>query len=151
MNILYDHAPEQFLSSVGLFVDQIGKVEHIDLFLSQLRYDLPTVSAMFYAKGRCREEDVTITMYKDTLPTPTLQNHNPHANESPSSDDHSKDSHSVSKVNKICDAMLAVLLARMPKHLQNVITAHVCKVPPDLISALMMITTLRGILRNQVC
>lgn len=37
MNILYDHAPQQFMLSVGLFVDQIKKIEHIDLFLSSLR------------------------------------------------------------------------------------------------------------------
>jgi elongator complex protein 1 len=37
MNILHDHAPQQFMSSVAIFVDQISKVEHIDLFLSQLR------------------------------------------------------------------------------------------------------------------
>ena len=38
MNILYDHTPEQFISNVGLFVDQIKKVTYIDLFLSSLRY-----------------------------------------------------------------------------------------------------------------
>lgn len=38
MNILYDHAPEQFMSSVGLFIDQVKKVTYIDLFLSSLRY-----------------------------------------------------------------------------------------------------------------
>lgn len=37
MNILHDHAPHQFISNVGLFIDQVHKVEHIDLFLSQLR------------------------------------------------------------------------------------------------------------------
>lgn len=38
MNILYDHAPDQFLSNVPLFIDQIKKVTYIDLFLSSLRY-----------------------------------------------------------------------------------------------------------------
>ena len=38
MNIVHDHAPEEFIASVGLFLDQVRKVEHIDLFLSQLRY-----------------------------------------------------------------------------------------------------------------
>lgn len=37
MNILHDHDPQQFISNVGLFLDQVQKVEHIDLFLSQLR------------------------------------------------------------------------------------------------------------------
>lgn len=37
MNILYDHAPEQFVLNVELLVDQIKKVTYIDLFLSSLR------------------------------------------------------------------------------------------------------------------
>lgn len=37
MNILYDHKPEQFLSKVGLFLDQLEKVSYIDLFLSALQ------------------------------------------------------------------------------------------------------------------
>lgn len=37
MNILYDHEPEQFMTSVGLFIDQLKKVTYIDLFLSSLR------------------------------------------------------------------------------------------------------------------
>lgn len=90
-------------------------------------------------------------MYKDTLPTPSLQNHDHPVNGYVSGDNHSRDSLLVSKVNKICDAMLTTFVSRMPKHLQNVITAHVCKSPPDLISALKMITTLRGTLMTQVC
>jgi elongator complex protein 1 len=38
MNILYDHAPELFMSNVELFIDQVKKVTYIDLFLSSLRY-----------------------------------------------------------------------------------------------------------------
>ena len=38
MNIIHDHAPQQFISNVDLLIEQIQKVEHIDLFLSQLRY-----------------------------------------------------------------------------------------------------------------
>jgi elongator complex protein 1 len=41
MNILYDHVPEQFLSNVPLFIDQVKKVAYIDLFLSSLRYVNP--------------------------------------------------------------------------------------------------------------
>lgn len=37
MNILYDHAPEQFLANVPLFIDQVKKIAYIDLFLSSLR------------------------------------------------------------------------------------------------------------------
>jgi elongator complex protein 1 len=41
MNILHDHAPVQFMSNVGVFIDQVRKVEHIDLFLSQLKCASP--------------------------------------------------------------------------------------------------------------
>lgn len=37
MNILHDHAPDQFLASIESFIEQVHKIEHIDLFLSQLR------------------------------------------------------------------------------------------------------------------
>ena len=37
MNILYDHAPEQFLANVSLFIDQVKKITYIDLFLSSLK------------------------------------------------------------------------------------------------------------------
>jgi elongator complex protein 1 len=37
MNILHDHDPDRFLASVPKVVAQIKKIEHIDLFLSQLR------------------------------------------------------------------------------------------------------------------
>ena len=36
MNIIHDHAPDAFLRSVDLFLDQVQKVENVDLFLSQL-------------------------------------------------------------------------------------------------------------------
>lgn len=37
MNILYDHAPQQFVSNVELFIDQVKKITYLDLFLSSLR------------------------------------------------------------------------------------------------------------------
>jgi elongator complex protein 1 len=40
MNILYDHRPAQFLSNVGLFLDQVKDAANIDLFLSTLKYVL---------------------------------------------------------------------------------------------------------------
>ena len=38
MNILHDHDSQYFLSHVASFIDQVAKIENIDLFLSQLRY-----------------------------------------------------------------------------------------------------------------
>lgn len=50
------------------------------------------------------------------------------------------------KVNRICDAFLTVLEQREYKdeHLQNIITAHVSKVPPALETGLEMIGRLQG-------
>lgn len=50
---------------------------------------------------------------------------------------------SQSKVNQICNAVLDVLRHRISTNLQNVITAHVCKVPPDLDAGLSEIARLR--------
>jgi elongator complex protein 1 len=51
-----------------------------------------------------------------------------------------------SKVNRICDAFLTILEQGQYKesHWQNLITAHVCKVPADLESGLEMIGRLQG-------
>lgn len=38
LNILHDYAPEQFMENVGLFIDQVKKIEYIDDFISRLSY-----------------------------------------------------------------------------------------------------------------
>ncbi|KAL8633008.1 hypothetical protein Q9189_001262 [Teloschistes chrysophthalmus] len=119
MNILHDHQPDRFISSVGMFIDQIKKVEHIDLFLSSLR-----------------EEDVSKTMYRETLRVEERQqNDRPDA---PSG-----------KVNRICDAFLEALYTRKV-NVKNVITAQVCRSPPDLDAGLMEIVRLRDKGSDQV-
>ena len=37
MNILHDYDSKQFMGCIGLFIEQVPKSEHIDLFLSSLR------------------------------------------------------------------------------------------------------------------
>ncbi|KAG8631344.1 hypothetical protein KVT40_000484 [Elsinoe batatas] len=117
MNILHDYAPEQFMASVDLFVDQVRKSAHIDLFLSQLR-----------------DEDVAETLYKDTLNTTksglTIQ----------------AAGQNTSKTNAVCDAFIAALspVSRQQTHLQSLITSRVCKSPPDLSAALTLISSLRS-------
>lgn len=56
------------------------------------------------------------------------------------------------KVNRICDAFLAILSKPEYKdhHLQNIITSHVSKVPPALEAGLEMIGKLQGEYRNGV-
>ncbi|KAI1506531.1 IKI3 family protein [Biscogniauxia marginata] len=122
MNILYDHKPQQFISNVGLFLDQLKDASHIDLFLSSLR-----------------EEDVTQTMYRDTKLTSQSQK----PSEGPV--DGAATSESVSKVNRICDSVLSHLQSRKATDhgtLQNIITANVCKNPPAYEDGLLVVATL---------
>lgn len=75
-------------------------------------------------------------MYRETLPqTPTTAKPLPHMETSV---------HNHSKVNRICQAFLDVLLPSMlSTNLQNIVTAYVCKSPPDHDSALLLIAKLR--------
>jgi elongator complex protein 1 len=81
------------------------------------------------------EEDVTKTMYRETLTSAAA----------PSLEAASKTT-TGNKVNTICDAFIDVLRKKyLSKHMQNIITAYVCKTPPDHESALNLIATLKGV------
>ncbi|KZF25746.1 IkappaB kinase complex, IKAP component [Xylona heveae TC161] len=126
MNILHDHAPQQFMENIDLFINQIKRPEHIDLFLSQLR-----------------EEDVSQMMYKETIRTSKLD-----IGSAPGASLNSigavpQSSSPTSKVNRICDAFLDALQGRESTHIQNIISAHVCKSPPDLDAGLLVVGGLR--------
>jgi elongator complex protein 1 len=79
-------------------------------------------------------EDVSETMYKETLKTKDL------VTKARLSQDQVEN-----KVNRICDAFLAVLERSQYKnaHLQNIITSHVSKTPPALETGLEMIGRLQ--------
>lgn len=47
------------------------------------------------------------------------------------------------KVNRICDAFLQVLEKRTETNLQNIVTANVCKTPPDLEGGLRIVAKLK--------
>jgi len=81
-------------------------------------------------------EDVSETMYKETLKTKDL------ATKRQLPQDQLNN-----KVNRICDAFLAVLQRSQYKdiYLQNIITAHVSKIPPALETGLEMIAGLQGV------
>lgn len=83
------------------------------------------------------EDDVSQTLYKDTLKTAASDDTQPNGNVPVKA-------LGRSKVNRICDAFLALLEKRMDTNLHNLITAHVCKSPPDLESGLRLVTRLRG-------
>lgn len=125
MNILYDQHPDQFLSNVGLFLDQLEDVSYIDLFLASLR-----------------EEDVTEVMYKDTKKArpDALMNSRPTVEAT--TDSNTLTPSFYSKVNAICDAILKTLQSRKDTSLQNIITANVCKNPPALEDGLLVVAEL---------
>ncbi|EHY55522.1 Elongator complex protein 1 [Exophiala dermatitidis] len=129
MNILHDYDPETFLANVPKFIDQLKKASRVDEFLSKLK-----------------DEDVTQTLYRDTL---TLQ---PQSQAQPQLQSGTGPSPpnqptSTNKVNKIADAFISALTSQpsplSTEHLQNIITAHVTKRPPDLNSALTLVSSLR--------
>ncbi|KAJ5232465.1 hypothetical protein N7468_005421 [Penicillium chermesinum] len=124
MNILHDYAPQQFMENVALFIDQVKKVDFIDDFLSRLS-----------------EDDVSQTLYKDTL---KISKNQSAAVAQPDPQIPGGKTTKGSKVNTICDAFLAVLQNRLDTNLQNLITAHVCKSPPDLEAGLGLAARLRG-------
>ncbi|KAM3163870.1 Elongator complex protein 1 [Lachancea thermotolerans] len=131
LDILHDYAPDLFYENLEHFINDIGKGEHLDLFISCLT-----------------EEDVTITKYKETLrasmderfelapPAPTEMElymkkkmFNPE----------------LSKVNKICNALLEVFLNNpdyKKKYIQSILTAYACQNPPNLEAAMMLISSL---------
>jgi hypothetical protein len=92
---------------------------------------LPLLYYVEDSNGICREEDVSETMYKETL-----RNTNVNGN--------SGRGGSSSKVNRICDGFLEALQTRVVTNIQNIITAHVCKLPPDLDAGLSVVAKLRG-------
>ena len=92
-----------------------------------------------------REEDVSQTLYKDTLKIAKTES----AVVGGQPDDSTMRGLPVptsngSKVNRICDAFLAALQDRVDTNLHNLITAHVCKSPPDLEAGLRLVARLRG-------
>lgn len=126
MNILHDYAPEQFMRDVQLFVKQVKKVEYVDLFLSSLS-----------------EEDVSQTLYRETITPSEKPLLNGHVNSHVNGDTLPPMITPKSKVNRICDAFLEELRKNSDSRLQNIVTAHVCKSPPDLEAGLRLVSDLR--------
>ena len=127
LNIICDYKPALLMEHVAAFVDQVDKADRIDLFLSKLS-----------------EDDVSQTLYKDTLDKGSDGNV-PHSLYWPYSTNSntSAEDEAQGKVNKICNRFLSILKPRIASRLQNVVTAYVCKRPPDLVSALELIGSLR--------
>nr|KMM73499.1 IKI3-like protein [Coccidioides posadasii RMSCC 3488] len=128
MNILHDYMPDQFMASIQLFIDQVKRIDFIDEFLSRLR-----------------DEDVSETLYKDTLKIAHTEAKDATAKPEQTSGllPTISTPNKENKVNKICDAFLSVLSNRVATNLQNLVTAYVCKSPPDLDAGLQLVAKLR--------
>ena len=81
-------------------------------------------------------------MYRETLPSTGTSKSDHGDFDNPNRD--MTISKSYSKVNRICDAFLNILTHRYSTNLQNVITAHLCKSPPDIESGLHVISDLQA-------
>jgi elongator complex protein 1 len=93
-----------------------------------------------------REDDVSQTMYKETIqkrhPEAPTNGHSK-TDPSPSANNEKALLAPKSKINGICDAFLSSLQAHKSTNLQNIITASVSKSPPDLEGGLAVISSLR--------
>ncbi|CAM9011860.1 hypothetical protein WICANDRAFT_30525 [Wickerhamomyces anomalus NRRL Y-366-8] len=130
LDILHDYDPDAFFQNVELFINQIERVDYLDLFVSCLK-----------------EEDVAATKYRETYSDEELdeqvianqQNQNQQQQYFPKKKwIDPKDS----KINKICEAILKVLLTptHKDKYLQTIITAFACEKPANLTDALSLIS-----------
>jgi elongator complex protein 1 len=72
-------------------------------------------------------------MYKETRVLPSLESATPSPHVA---------SKGSSKINDVCDAVLAILKGRIATNLQNIITANVCKSPPALEDGLRVVSKL---------
>jgi elongator complex protein 1 len=124
LNLLHDYRPDHFMENIDLFIDQLKKASRVDEFLSKLK-----------------EEDVSRTMYKDTLAAFGPEERMSAPDRDPLSTNAAAPSQG--KVNRICDAFIATIGRKFPSRYQNLITAHVSKRPPDFVSALSLISEIR--------
>lgn len=79
-------------------------------------------------------------MYKETLRTSPLSTNSADREDGPKIETKSN----TSKVNSICNAILEILQSRTATNLQNIISAHVCKNPPDLEAGLLVVAELQS-------
>lgn len=113
LNVLHDHNAHAFRGHIATFLDQVREVDHINLFLTSLR-----------------DEDVTKTMYRSVLGTPTRDY---------------TEGEVPSKRNEICDAIRSELERRdVFGYANSILTAHVAKSPADYEAALQLLVTLKA-------
>ncbi|EDN09096.1 conserved hypothetical protein [Histoplasma mississippiense (nom. inval.)] len=101
------------------------------------------ISRGFMLTSIYRNEDVSETLYKNTLKIAVPDVAVSDAPKSEAPGNANKTAPQDNKVNRICDAFLSVLASRIDTNLRNLVTTHVCKSPPDLDSGLQLVAKLR--------
>ncbi|CCH62948.1 hypothetical protein TBLA_0I02920 [Henningerozyma blattae CBS 6284] len=140
LDILHDYDPELFYENLKLFIDQIEKVSYLDLFISCLV-----------------DEDVSKTKYKETLNIDISEPYEMEAAELTEMQLYLKKKFydpSKSKINKICKAILKVLLNDShykKKYIQSIITAYSSQKPSNVEGALSLITALNDKEEKESC
>ena len=122
MNILHDYKPDLFMHNIPLFIEQVKKVSRIDDFLSKVKDENVEASRSF--KVELLPDESVPMIVPSSVPEPSAAMQS-------------------GKVNRICDAFLSVLESKASTNLQNIVTAHVCKRPPDFSAALQLVADLR--------
>ncbi|ODQ49573.1 hypothetical protein PICMEDRAFT_71116 [Pichia membranifaciens NRRL Y-2026] len=125
LDILHDYDPELFFKNVEKFINQLGKVEYLDLFLSCLL-----------------EQDVCETKYKESTGSNTTTAQE--ITDNLSKINLNRTEKGLEKTRKICDAILEVLLNNKKykqQYLQSIITAYAAQKPPRTQEALELIST----------
>lgn len=122
LDILYDYDVERFENNIAHFIEQIKRVDYLDLFVSNLH-----------------EGDVTRDKYSETLQSRGDHGHTT-APQCPTSNEKKK----ASKVNRICNLMLEELAQDKygGMYLQVQITAFACQKPPNDDGALQLIAAI---------
>lgn len=130
LDILHDYDPELFMNNVELFVKQIDRVDYLDLFVSCLH-----------------EENVVETKYRETKSDEELDQKllESQKQQQPEQQQYQKKKWidpKDSKINKICEAILKVLLTDpyKKKFMQTIITAYGCEKPANLEAAVKLIS-----------
>ncbi|KAG0673877.1 hypothetical protein C6P42_002503 [Pichia californica] len=132
LDILHDYDPELFFQNVESFINQLGKVEYLDLFLSCLL-----------------EEDVCETKYKESFGSDNSNNNDDESNVNQITKDFKQmklkqKEKGIEKGRKICDSILNILINDKnykEKYLQSIITAYASQKPPRTEEALELIST----------
>lgn len=140
LDILHDYAPELFYENLELFINQVEEVDYLNFFISCLS-----------------EDDVTKTKYKETLHSGISQEFELEPAPLTEMQLYMKKKlfdPSKSKVNKICQALLDVLLSKeayKKKYIQTIITAYASQNPQNLEDALKLIATVEDSKERDSC